>query len=139
VRVQRVPPAHIERDYLRLDEIPRYLDGCSNVYRPLAELLIGSGLRISEALALRIGDLELEQSGGTIVVYRSRRSDTIGSTKSDRFRSVEIGPSLCSILGDQVARRSELAAGERARAVLFRALLRPHEVALVGDGHKAAS
>src|SRR5207248_8531078 len=51
LRVQRLPPAHIERDYLRLDEIPRYLDACSEVYRPLAELLIGSGLRISEALA----------------------------------------------------------------------------------------
>jgi Phage integrase, N-terminal SAM-like domain len=51
LRVQRIPPAHIERDYLRLDEIPRYLDACSEVYRPLAELLIGSGLRISEALA----------------------------------------------------------------------------------------
>jgi len=37
-------------------EIPRYLDACSDVYRPLAELLVGSGLRISEALALRIGD-----------------------------------------------------------------------------------
>jgi hypothetical protein len=46
VRVQRLPPAHIERDYLRLYEIPRYLDACSDVYRPLAELLIGSGLRI---------------------------------------------------------------------------------------------
>ncbi len=41
LRVQRLPPAHIERYYLRLDEIPRYLDGCSGVYRPLAELVIG--------------------------------------------------------------------------------------------------
>ena len=95
LRVQRLPPAHIERDYLRLDEIPRYLDACSDVYRPLAELLIGSGLRISEALALRVGDLELDGSGGTIVVYRSRKSDSVGSTKSDRFRAVEIGPGLC--------------------------------------------
>ena len=46
LRVQRLPPAHIERDYLRLDEIPRYLDGCSDVYRALAELLIG--LRASD-------------------------------------------------------------------------------------------
>ena len=43
LRVQRLPPAHIEREYLRLSEIPRYLDSCSDVYRPLAELLIGSG------------------------------------------------------------------------------------------------
>jgi integrase len=119
LRVQRLPPAHIERDYLRLDEIPRYLDACSGVYRPLAELLIGSGLRISEAVALRIGDLELEETGGTVVVYRSRKNDAVGSTKSDRFRAVEIGPGLCSVLRDQVARRAELASGDRAAAVLF--------------------
>lgn len=83
LRVQRLPPAHIERDYLRLDEIPRYIDACSDTYRPLAELLIGSRLWISEALALRVGDLELDDTGGTIVVYRSRKIDTIGSTKSD--------------------------------------------------------
>jgi len=40
VRVDRLPPAHIERDYLRLGEIPRYLDAWSEVYRPLAELLM---------------------------------------------------------------------------------------------------
>ncbi len=33
LRVQRLPPAHIEREYLRLHEIPRYLDACSDVYR----------------------------------------------------------------------------------------------------------
>jgi integrase len=119
LRVQRLPPAHIERDYLRLDEILRYLDACSAAYRPLAELLIGSGLRISEALALRVGDLELHETGGTVVVYRSRKSDAIGSTKSDRFRSVEIGPSLVTVLRDQAARRAELSAGDRAAAVLF--------------------
>ena len=77
---------------MRLNEIPLYLDGCSDIYRPLAELLIGSGLRISEALALRISDLELEDTGGAIIVYRSHKKDGTGSTKSDRFRSVEIGP-----------------------------------------------
>ena len=119
LRVQRLPPAHIEREYLRLDEIPRYLDACSDIYRPLAELLVGSGLRISEALALRIGDLELDEAGGAIVVYRSRKGAAVGSTKSDRFRSVEIGPSLSSVLRDQVARSAEIAAGDRAGASLF--------------------
>ena len=119
VRVQRLPLAHIERDYLRLDEIPRYLDACSNIYRPLAEVLVGSGLRISEALGLRLGDLELEDTGGMIVVYRSRKKDTIGSTKSDRFRSVEVGPALSAALRDQLAHRGELADGDRAGAFLF--------------------
>jgi integrase len=106
--VGRLPLAHIERDYLRLDEIRRYLDGCSDLYRPLAERLIGSGLRISEALALRPADLELEPTGGRIIVYRSRKRDGLGSTKSDRFRSVEIGPGLSGVLRDLAAIRAEI-------------------------------
>lgn len=72
--VERLPDRHIEREYLRLQEIPLYLDACNETYRPLAELLIGGGLRISEATALRMRDLELNDDGGTIVVYRPRRS-----------------------------------------------------------------
>lgn len=108
LRVPRLPAGHIEREFLRLHEIPRYLESASTVYRPLAELLIGSGLRISEALGLRLGDLELEPSGGVIVVYRSRKAASVGSTKSGRFRSVEIGRGLSRTLSHHVARRGEL-------------------------------
>ncbi len=120
LRAPRLPPGHIEREYLRLHEIPLYLDSCSEVYRPLAELLIGSGLRISEALALRASDLALEDTGGAIVVYRSRkRGETVGSTKSDRFRSVEIGPGLSRVLRDHLARRSEMASERNGRTHVF--------------------
>jgi integrase len=120
LRVPRLPAAHIERDYLRLHEIGGYLDSCSEVYRPVAEVLIASGLRISEALALRVGDLELESSGGVIVVYRSRkRGEAVGSTKSDRFRAVEIGPLLSEVLRHHLARRGEATAGEQAKAHVF--------------------
>ena len=119
LRVRRLPAAHIEREYLRLDEIPRYLDACSEVYRPLAELLIGSGLRISEALGLRIGDVDLENTGGTIVVYRSRKKDSVGSTKPDRFRSVEVGPRLAHVLRDQLDQRAELGSGNGQASFVF--------------------
>jgi integrase len=119
LRVQRLPAAHIERDYLRLHEIAGYLDACTDVYRPLAELLIGSGLRISEALGLQISDLQLEDTGGVIVVYRSRKKNAVGSTKSDRFRSVEIGPGLSRVLGDHLARRGEMAADDQRSAPVF--------------------
>jgi integrase len=119
LRVERLPAAHIEREYLRLHEIPLYLDSCADVYRPLAEVLIVTGMRISEALALRIGDVELEPTGGLVTVYRSRKRETIGSTKSDRFRSVEIGPGLARVLADQLARRAELDGGSDSKAALF--------------------
>ncbi len=119
LRVERLPPAHIEREYLRLHEIPVYLDACDPVYRPLAEVLIATGMRISEALALHVGDVELEGTGGFVTVYRSRKREKIGSTKSDRFRSVEIGPGLARVLADQLARRAELDDGDQPGAYLF--------------------
>jgi integrase len=119
LRVERLPAAHIERDYLRLHEISGYIEACTDVYRPVAELLIGSGLRVSEALGLQISDLQLEDTGGVIVVYRSRKKGAVGSTKSDRFRSVEIGPGLSRALGDHLARRGEMAAGDQRSAPVF--------------------
>lgn len=122
--IDRLPRAHIERQYLRLHEIPAYLEACLPVYRPLAEVLVHAGLRISEALALQIGDVELERTGGFIRVYRSQkkartRGVVAGSTKGDRFRSVEIGPQLTQVLKDQLARRAEMAMGDHADALLF--------------------
>jgi integrase len=132
LRVKRLPPGHSEREYLRLHEIPLYLDACSVVYRPLAELLIGSGLRISEALALKVSDLELEANGGAIVVYRSRKKGSVGSTKSDRFRAVEIGQGLSRVLSDHLARRGEMAASEQAQAQVF---VMPVRVRKSDQGH----
>jgi integrase len=122
--IERLPPAHIEHDYLRLHEIALYLDSCVEVYRPLAEVLVRAGLRISEAIDLQIADLELEETGGFIVVYRSHKKTSTsktasGSTKGDKFRSVEIGPGLSRTLKDQLARRAEMASGDQNSAPVF--------------------
>jgi integrase len=100
----KLPADHREMDYLRLEEIPRYLDACSATYRPLAEVLIACGLRISEALALTWKDLDL--GGRSIRVLRSRKRGGDGSTKGDRFRSVDFGPRIADLLADVRAARS---------------------------------
>ena len=104
-RVQRLPLEPNERDWLRLHEIDLYLDSCSDVYRPLAATLVGTGMRISEALALRWAHIELER--GAIRVYRSRRGQSEGATKGRRFRAVDIGPGLVATLRDLKARQAE--------------------------------
>jgi integrase len=116
-RIQRLPAEHIERDYLRLHEIPAYLDSCAPVYRPLAELLIATGLRIGEALALSWTDVDFENRA--IRVLRSGKRDGHGSTKGDRFRSVDFGPRLETVLLDLKARQHEHAAGGEDRTPLF--------------------
>jgi integrase len=122
--IERLPPAHIERDYLRLHEIPLYLESCITIYRPLAEVLVRTGLRISEAIDLQISDLELEDTGGFIVVYRSHkktptRQTVSGSTKGDKYRNVEIGPGLSRTLKGHLARRAEMARGDQNNAPVF--------------------
>jgi integrase len=89
-RIQRPPSGHLECDYLRLDEITGRLAACSATYRPLAELLIATGLPISEALGLTWADVDFDN--GAIRVLRSRKRGGVGSTKGNRFRSVDVRP-----------------------------------------------
>jgi integrase len=115
--VERLPLSHIERDWLRLHEIGPYLDACAPVYRPLAELLVGSGARISEALALRWDDVDFGRR--VLRVYRSDKRDGEGSTKGKRFRSVQVGPALLDTLRDLRARQAEAEASDLTRARVF--------------------
>ena len=115
--VGRLPLGHLERDWLRLHEISPYLHACQPVYRPLAELLIGSGMRISEALALRWDDVDFR--GGVVRVYRSAKREGEGSTKGKRFRSVQVGPELLPTLRDLRARSAEARATDLTHAPVF--------------------
>jgi integrase len=109
----KLPAAHREMDYLRLEEIPRYLEACDGVYRPLAETLIASGLRISEALGLTWEDVDLDRR--SLRVVRSRKGRGSGSTKGDRARAVDFGARLGEVLAEL---RSVPSA--RARSAVFR-------------------
>jgi integrase len=98
---QFVPPLPVERrelDYLHVHEIDPYLDACTAHYRPLAELLIGTGARISEALALTWNDIDLDQGLIHIRRQRPRRGTSSRPTKGKRQRSVLIGPRLRATL-----------------------------------------
>jgi integrase len=103
--VPALPVDRHELDYLRLDEIEPYVDACMTHYRPLARFLIGTGARVSEALAIQFRHLSLDQ--GVAHIYRQRRRDGSGSqpTKGKRFRSVQIGPTLNDELSELRSRR----------------------------------
>src|SRR4051812_38230762 len=99
----KLPAAHREMDYLRLEEIPRYVDACDDAYRPLAETLIATGLRISEALALTWDDVDMDRR--SLRVVRSRKAHGNGSTKGDRSRPVDFGARLEAVLAELRAAR----------------------------------
>jgi integrase len=115
--VHELPVVRAELDYLRLGEIDRYLDACIEHYRPLAEFLIGPGARISEALAARWPDVELNAGVVRISRQRARDANATVPTKGKRFRSVQIGPRLVATLRD--SRLERTAAGRDDGGWLF--------------------
>jgi integrase len=97
-----------ERPYLRLEQINLYVDACRPHYRPLAEFLVGTGARVSEAIALRIDDVDLR--AGAVKVHKQRvRGESLATrpTKGRNFRTVTIGPGLVDALRDMLALRAE--------------------------------
>jgi integrase len=116
--VSHLPERHVERDWLRGKEIPLYVDACPEVYRPLAEILIATGMRISETLALRWDDVDF--ANRVIRVYRQRTATGAdGHTKSRRFRAVSVGDRLLGVLRDLQARQAEVRVADSTRAHVF--------------------
>jgi integrase len=107
--VRALPVERTELDYLRLDEIPKYIEACASYYVLLARFLIGTGARISEALGLRFGDVELEDCLVRIQRQRDRDGDALKPTKGKRFRSVQIGPGLATAVREERDRRTATA------------------------------
>lgn len=111
---------HRERDYLRPDEVGPYLDACSPFWRPRAMLMLLTGMRIGEVLALEWRDVDWH--GNAIIVRRSLKTkgaDRVGSTKGDEDgRRVDMGPALARTLRDHQAAAEEMT-DDLDRAVIF--------------------
>lgn len=96
--------------FLNRHDARRYLDSCSDWYRPLAEVLIGAGLRIGEAIALEWRDVD--RDGSTLNIVRAAKDSGVGTPKGDRSRRVVVDPYLLDLLHQHrsaAARDGELA------------------------------
>lgn len=84
--------------FLDRREVVRYLAACRDWYLPLAETLVGTGLRIGEAIALEWRDISWDSSA--IKVSRAAKNGGVGGTKGDRSRDVMVAPYLLDLLRD---------------------------------------
>jgi integrase len=91
--------------YLNRADALRYLELCSAGYRPLAEILIGAGVRIGEAIALEWRDVDWDASA--LNISRTAKHGGIGTPKGDRARSVLIAPYLVALLREHRSRQTE--------------------------------
>jgi integron integrase len=89
---------------LSAPEVARVLDGLDGVNQVLARLLYGTGLRISEALHLRVKDIDF-----------MHRAIIVRSGKGDKDRVVMLPASLVSALRSQLAHARTLWADDEAQ------------------------
>lgn len=129
-----IPPARLVRWISNPRDVTRLLAASAESIRDLVAVLIGTGLRIDEALHLEWTDIDLERR--TIHVHRGRH----GAPKSGRARVVEIFDSVLPVLRAMKLRsgtnvrlwpsvRRTATGGERVRSVsgvhlAFKAALR---------------
>jgi integrase/recombinase XerD len=105
--VPKLPPPFTPYIYT-VDELKRLLAATDTLQTPLSpllavtmrallQLLYGTGMRIGEALALSLQDVDLEN-----------RVLTVRDTKFFKTRLVPIGPRLAMVLADYLSRRYQL-------------------------------
>jgi integrase len=80
-------------------------------YGPIAEVLLGAGLRLGEALALEWRDVDLD-GNHALRIERTTKLGGVGTPKGNRPRTVFVGPALVEIL-----RRHRAASGRIAGLV----------------------
>jgi site-specific recombinase XerD len=115
-KVEPLPEDLFEADWLRPHEIPVYLEACTVEYRPLAELLIGGGPRISEALAIEVDDIDPDRQvisvlrqarKGATAKRGGRRRRDVARTKGKNYRQIAVSRRVINLLLDHIARLSE--------------------------------
>lgn len=97
-----------ERRFLTREQLARLLSEIPVTWRPFFELLASTGLRISEAIALRVMDVDLETDQPRLRVRRAIVSGQLSAPKSRHGRrTVPISRGLARQLVALVADRGE--------------------------------
>jgi integrase len=99
---------HDERRFLSRQQLARLLAEIPSQWRPLFELLASTGLRISEAIALRVMDAGLDTDAPCVNVRRAIVNGQLTAPKSRHGRrTIPISRELTGGLRELVAGRGE--------------------------------
>jgi len=99
--IQRIPRIRLLRGervrefILSPEQEATYLAACPDLLRDVATLLIDTGLRLSEALTLEWGDVQLQPPAGATYGFLTVRA---GNSKSSRARNVQLSPQVVDML-----------------------------------------
>jgi integrase len=91
--------------FLEDAEAGRILFGLSGRYRVLAELILGTGLRMSEATGLHVARVDLDGLRLHVIeTYDADEHEVRGYPKSKRRRELPLSPELAALLQDHLDR-----------------------------------
>jgi len=132
---------HVERKFLSPDDAVRFLTACSEdkTWGAYFALLVLSGLRPSEALALRWSDLEGDMMRVRRALVRVQgKAPVEGSTKTGHSRSIPLSPTASEVLRihrtRQLERRLELGPSYHDIGLIF-----PNDVGGYADLHNISA
>lgn len=91
---------------LSIDEVIRLLDQLRNHHRTLAELMYGCGLRVSEAVSLRVKDVDFD-----------RKIISVWHSKHKRSRTVPLPNRVVEILKHQVKQAEKFCQWDKADGI----------------------
>lgn len=95
--------------FLTYDEYVRFLGCFTSYWQPMIEVMFGTGLRWGEITALRVGDLDLDQSS-LHVVRAWKEGDgvpVLGPPKSRKSRrTIDLAPETITVLRQAIADRA---------------------------------
>jgi len=97
-------PAHTEQRVLSIEEVERIAEAVPDRYRVLVLVLGYCGLRIGEAAALRVSDVDFLRRSIAVTRASSEVGSTlvVGPTKTRRFRVVDVPSSVITELSGHV-------------------------------------
>lgn len=104
-----------EHVFLTVEQVQALAGVIGDRYKPLVWLLASTGLRIGEAVELRVRDLELGRGRIRVeraVVFVRGGAPVVGPPKNGRARTVSVTPFLAGMLGEYVK-------GKRANDLVF--------------------
>lgn len=108
MRMPRTSHTDDEHVYLSHEEFATLLGAIAEHYRPLVLTLVGTGMRLGEATALIVGDVDVERNEIRIrrAFKRTGKTPEIGTTKSRRSdRTVAAPPQVIEALRPLIAGR----------------------------------
>lgn len=97
-----------EHSFLTVEQVTALAGAIHERYRPLIWLLATCGLRIGEAVELRVKDLQLDRGRIRVeraVVFVRGGSPVVGPPKSGRARTVSVTTTLSRMLGEMARGR----------------------------------